>query len=293
MNQAFGGSMKRTISTPSRRAGFTLIELLVVIAILGTLMALLLPAVQQAREAARRSQCKNNIHQLALALHAFASDNERFPEGVDVTFSHGWCSRILPQLDQATIYNQIDRNKQWDDLTLNASGSSNYSLVQLQLPVLMCPSSTQTRPGGVDYRGCNGTALNGLTAGYGFGDGWMSGLLLPINTGPSGRKKGVSFGEISDGASQTFLILECVGSDPPLPLWGNGSDSITSVESPVNDDTEVEVMKPLYASIYSFHVGGGHAAFGDGHVSFFSNSTDLRVLGYLATRNGSEVVGSF
>jgi len=283
---------KRAFPIRSQRSGFTLIELLVVIAILGTLMALLLPAVQQAREAARRSQCKNNMHQLAVALHAFAGDNQRFPEGVDLKLSFGWCNRILPQLDQSTIYNQIDHTKQWDDLTPNASGFSNQSLVQLKLPVMTCPSSTQERPGGTDYRGCIGTSLNGLTAGHGFDDGWMSGLLVPINSTPPARSKGVSFGEISDGASQTFLLLECIGADPPLPLWGNGSDSITPVESPVNDDTEAEVMKPLYASIYSFHVGGGHAAFGDGHVSFLSNSTDLRVLGYLATRNRGEVVGN-
>src|SRR5262249_28339082 len=92
--------------------GFTLIELLVVIAIIAVLIALLLPAVQQAREAARRSQCKNNLKQYGLALHNYHDIYGQFAPGGDTQWWNssfvGWQARILPQIDQAPIYNQLN-----------------------------------------------------------------------------------------------------------------------------------------------------------------------------------------
>jgi prepilin-type N-terminal cleavage/methylation domain-containing protein len=93
-----------------RRAGFTLVELLVVIAIIGVLVALLLPAVQAAREAARRSSCGNNLKQLSLALHNFHDVNLSFPPGAldDDTNSLGWGACILPYMEQQPLYQRID-----------------------------------------------------------------------------------------------------------------------------------------------------------------------------------------
>jgi prepilin-type N-terminal cleavage/methylation domain-containing protein len=99
------------------RRAFSLIELLVVIAVIGVLIALLLPAVQQAREAARRSQCRNNLKQLGLALHNYVSTNGQFPAGVQVgfdesrTFTWSWQFHILPFLDQLPLYNSINWEK--------------------------------------------------------------------------------------------------------------------------------------------------------------------------------------
>src|SRR6187397_1757547 len=102
-----------------RSAGFTLIELLVVIAIIAVLIALLLTAVQQAREAARRSQCKNNLKQIGLALHNYHDVANGLPQGwigvnamgqpfVDGGNGWGWAARILPQMDQAPLYNTLN-----------------------------------------------------------------------------------------------------------------------------------------------------------------------------------------
>src|SRR5207245_2767120 len=107
-----------------RSAGFTLIELLVVIAIIAVLISLLLPAVQQAREAARRSQCRNNLKQIGLALMNYESSYKYFPmEKIDATgwspntqvYQQCWTAMVLPFLDQAAMYNQFNFNDIWAD----------------------------------------------------------------------------------------------------------------------------------------------------------------------------------
>ncbi|SFH57375.1 DUF1559 domain-containing protein [Planctomicrobium piriforme] len=127
---------------PSRTA-FTLIELLVVIAIVAVLVGLLLPAVQQAREAARRMQCKNNLKQQGLAMHNYHDANNFLPAGggqVNADWGHSQWVSLLPYLDQATIYNQwkFEGHDQAD----RGNNSANARLVSgLTLPWLLCPSS--------------------------------------------------------------------------------------------------------------------------------------------------------
>jgi prepilin-type N-terminal cleavage/methylation domain-containing protein len=129
---------------PQRRArgGFTLIELLVVIAIIAILIALLLPAVQQAREAARRTQCKNNLHQIGLAFHNFESTYGRLPSSIrPPANSIGGVQQsrvsvltdLLPYIDQATIFNQYNKNINW-------SAGTNVALSQTRIPAYNCPS---------------------------------------------------------------------------------------------------------------------------------------------------------
>lgn len=135
----------RMLSKKTRRSGFTLIELLVVIAIIGMLVALLLPAVQQARAAARRTQCKNHLKQLGLALHSFASTYDGdFPMiGIhedDPGEYRSWALTLLPYVERANVYESLKQNP-------------SYDLSTVSIPVYTCPDdgSASGKPGQLTY----------------------------------------------------------------------------------------------------------------------------------------------
>ena len=162
------------LSLHGRRSlrGFTLIELLVVIAIIAVLIALLLPAVQQAREAARRSECKNKLKQLGLALHNYHDSLGVFPYGSTggAAPNHTWNEFILPYIDQAPLYNQID----WT--IANGSGANATALNNRVYTFQTCPSNP--------YSGGK-AAIDG--AGF-YGDGaitWSTGIMCyAVMAGP-------------------------------------------------------------------------------------------------------------
>jgi prepilin-type N-terminal cleavage/methylation domain-containing protein len=156
----------------STRRGFTLIELLVVIAIIAILIGLLLPAVQQAREAARRTRCRNNLKQLGLALHNYESTHRVFPPGV-LGFPMAWSSQaqLLPYVDQAGLQSLL--NFSVPPLiafqgAYNATAvAANDTAARLRLALLLCPSDADGVPGspygGISYPACSGSAFNGAT----------------------------------------------------------------------------------------------------------------------------------
>ncbi|HWL07853.1 MAG TPA: DUF1559 domain-containing protein [Planctomicrobium sp.] len=205
-----------------RRPGFTLIELLVVIAIIATLVALLLPAVQQAREAARRSQCKNNLKQLALAMHNYHDTYSIFPTGIFYTGPQGhhcghglrgstWFHQILPFIEQSAFYHQYLAPRMQAD-SCYASGS-NWNNEVFNVPavakntrfnVFMCPSDPSR--GGLSTSGFMGNYIASAGSTH-FGQGAGRNHGLDLN-GMFFRQSALRMRNVTDGTSRTMLMSE-------------------------------------------------------------------------------------
>ena len=217
-----------------RRRGFTLVELLVVIAIIGILVALLLPAIQAAREAARRSQCTNKMKQLGLAVLNYESARKvlplsNTPNNTSQQFSgscpgtattatpsagahHSFFTFILPYIEQQALYDQIDLKRNWDDTTTNAKGTINRTVTANDVEDLLCPS-VEARPGtySTDYNiivdihepaYCTDIeAVAGLTRSKRSVDK-LAGMISDTPT---------SVRKVSDGLSKTFMLVESAG----------------------------------------------------------------------------------
>jgi prepilin-type N-terminal cleavage/methylation domain-containing protein/prepilin-type processing-associated H-X9-DG protein len=229
------------VSFRQRRSGFTLIELLVVIAIIGVLIALLLPAVQAAREAARRTQCVNNLKQLALAAQNYHDQQGCFPGGSYSNYNGGAPSgncgngalpckypenfscfvRMLPQFEQQPMYNATN-------FSLTSSNYENLTLAGTQLSVLICPSDTNTRPVTISSATTNAsfnelniknlppgnwlqqfTSYGGNAGTFTFGYiSMMSQTVFSAYNGTIFNDSSVRIADITDGTSNTFLFGE-------------------------------------------------------------------------------------
>ena len=261
-------------SPPLRpRAGMTLIELLVVVAVLAALIALLLPAVQGAREAARRTTCLNHLRHVGCALHGHLLAKRRFPIGClewragwnpGAARCLAWSAAILPWLEQQPLFERIDFARPFDD-------PANAAAAGRTVPVFLCPSAD--RGGGPAWMG---------RSDYG-------GLCGERITSPNNPEKGVlahdrAFAEreIADGLSKTIVVGECSRGPWPDGQWINGRnlfDQAYAVNWPTWED-----------ELRSRHPGGGQALFGDGAVRLIDDSTDVRILAAACTRAGGEGV---
>lgn len=189
-----------------KRYGFTLIELLVVIAIIGVLVALLLPAIQQAREAARRSQCVNNFKQIGLALYNYMDAHRQFPGantrwlggGVNNCRNGGWSihTRLLPYMDQEQLYSMINYSIRANGDVAECgpvSAQMNTTAQNTIVGMFMCPSSPAQGPRN-SYRFCTGTRTDVQTGAFNY----------------TGGTYGYSLGDFNDGASHTVGASEMI-----------------------------------------------------------------------------------
>ncbi|MFO0944922.1 MAG: DUF1559 domain-containing protein [Planctomycetota bacterium] len=242
------------ISSRSRvRSGFTLIELLVVIAIIGVLVALLLPAIQQAREAARRSQCQSNLKQIGVAINTFESSHRHFPASLrtGITpanpsgFRQGWMIFLLPFLERQDIYDQYNFEFGWNN-------PENSTAVATKINVLQCPSAPVTEIDGnpdisnfptgwtatqyvsnTDYSGFLGVFkwMKDVGLTNSFGEGMSAQVSAASTTLPElSRTTPIKFKEVLDGLSKTFAAAESAGR-PRIWRFGRSSGNF-----PTDDD---------------------------------------------------------
>ena len=303
-----------------RPAGFTLVELLVVIAIIGVLVALLLPAVQAAREAARRSACTNNLRQLGIAFHNYHSAKGSFPPGGDSKSQLAWTVYSLPYYEQGNVYNITDR------------GAGNYLEADKNVPqftrvdVFLCPSQPEhvrsnlgvPPSGGTDQidgiapftlhyygvmgpKGTNGysNSLYDIVPPSGseqHGGHALQGILL--------RDDPVSVKDVTDGTSNTYMVGEISWTGfGGYRGWGRGSSILKKAVDGENRGSAEYATKNVVTTINlgppaifndaafgSEHPQGANFLFGDSRVMFLQDAIDLSLFLALASRNGEEVV---
>ena len=190
--------------------------------------------------------------------------------------------RVSHERPASSQYQRAGRECTPTGLLRSPFGASWTAHTHIYPLLFVCPSSTQRQVGLIDYGGNFGSSQTGLIPGLLIGEAWESGALISINVGGAlGRTHPARLGEFTDGLSSTFLVLECAERPILSGFWGCGGNTM-GIEYPINSHPEGETIK-------SKHPQGGHALFCDGHVAFFSNSTDLELLGRLSTRAGNEV----
>jgi prepilin-type N-terminal cleavage/methylation domain-containing protein/prepilin-type processing-associated H-X9-DG protein len=317
---------------PSGRArayAFTLIELLVVIAIIAILIGLLLPAVQKVREAAARTKCSNNLHQMCLGLHNYASAFGNFPPAyatpTKASYEPGWAwsTFILPQVEQDALYREMGLPSANFGVLPPATTPIPQSvtpaqvrnkLSQTPLSIYRCPSDTGPALNPVRYdhamsnyraiMGPNGADIN-PSYGLAIGDQDLGGVMF--------QNSKVRIETISDGTSNTLAVGECMWDGTPVgtagdvqkraAIWAGMTGLHPAPGATANslwisdimwwmDQTSATINGTAPQAFSSRHPGGAFFGYCDGSVRFFRNGTDPLLTRWLAGRNDGKVVSN-
>ncbi len=278
------------------RRGFTLVELLVVVAIIGILIGMLLPAVQQVREAARRTACLNNLAQLGLGLQNYEYAFEHFPPGVIEAKGPilsvpqgqhvGFLVQVLPFIEQRGVFDNFDQEA-------GTYAKVNVPARLIVIPSFVCPSVGVTQSVSED-------AMMSTYAGCHHGDE------TPIDVDNNGMlylNSAVTFGDIYDGSSNTFLMGESADNPSTALGWASGTRATLRNASsilPLNDKKWINgpIMSGLAADDYvggfvSPHAGSANFVMASGSVHSLSASLDPIVLETLGNRSDGAMMGDF
>lgn len=314
--------MKISRSTLPGRFAFTLVELLVVIAIIGVMVGLLLPAVQAAREAARRMSCKNNLKQLCLGLHHYHDAHRTLPPGwmaaaspdVDGGFGERWAWKVflLPLIEQSAVYDSLNVQDGRQPIPL-----ANDPRAQIVIPTFLCPSDpggnlndSYPDPNGNFYPKSNYPGVHGRGEEISTAVGGGNGLFA--------KNSRIRFSDITDGTSHTFAIGERDARSRGQGVFGSLGDpfrhasvwiramprpgsitpttqhgrAVTGVCTDLSGSTRL-LNGESSRAFGSAHVGGAHFSLADGSVRFVSESIDAITYGRLAQRNDGQTVGEY
>ena len=301
-----------------RQPGFTLVELLVVIAIIGILVALLLPAVQSARESARRTECANNLKQIGLALHNFESSFKYLPPGgvsgstelevhkrfnIALGTTHSWTVFTLPYMEEQNLSDGYDWSVSWNN-------AANEPVRTTFVDTFQCPSTPERN----EFCVTSGN-VKAAPADYAPNNAINSALLALglIDQESFDNRNGVMrvnelcrFANITDGLSNTLVIAEDAGRPGRYRTGGKKISGTQSDGGWANRDNEYithgytgdgnsspgpcSINCTNNNEIYAFHSGGAMILMGDASVPFLAANTDMHVVGRLITRQGGEAL---
>lgn len=293
-----------------KRQGFTLVELLVVIAIISILVLLLLPAINAARESARRVQCTNNLRQIGIGMLNYESAHRKFPPGQKRPClgceEVAWSAFFLPFIEETAIDDRLDHKK---DLLDEVNRPAARSVISTYL----CPSAGKVEAhrsptgilidipeeqgggyGCIDYMGISGPSRKSEDPRgrqYGRNRGILvslSGLSKRVLEPPAIKTK-----HIKDGMSKTICVAECSGRGAQRNgaswkldgAWFSGNNT-AHIKLPINYGEPEDAWEE--EEIYSQHPGGANVLFCDGAVAYISDDLDVEILWALCSRNGNE-----
>ena len=287
------------VPTKNRRSGFNLVELMTVLAVALALAAMILPAVQQTREAARVAACKNNVVQIGLALQNYQMAHRVLPSGSvntnrpiksteNLNESHiGWISQILPFLEQNNTFHHIDFDQ-------SVYAAENQPVRNLSIAVLICPAQFQSPNSSVGVSSYSGVHNDFET---------------PIDVNQNGvlyLNSSIRLDQVADGCSSTLFVMESQSASSSDLGWMSGTQStlrngviwVQSPGAPAQYDRHPQIMagNQLPGSVggpSSSHRSGFHVGIGDGSVRFLNSNVSTRLLRNLCHRADGEMLDDF
>lgn len=305
-----------------RRRAFTLVELLVVIAIIGVLVALLLPAVQAAREAARRTQCSNNLKQLGLALHNYHDVMQSLPSAQITSNDLSWIVSVLPYIEQSPLYDQISKAAGGFNVTGKNDPYGLQRIATIQCPSApitkmmtaaphhmngpdLVPSNTGQPPFTTHYYGINGPRGNDPLGQPYPGVGNFEGVPR-ASSGMFQVTPMVRLADVTDGTSNTLALGEMSwdsrygtryrswlrgGDTANPPQYSCGSRNIVNA---INSGKKATLYSP-YSDVPmgSMHPGGANFGLGDASVRFISETINMTTYRSLASRGSGETIANY